>query len=55
MHKPFEPEPSSRSFAAANVKLADPLSSGPFFSRQRVSMTRIGAEHEYRIKFGHAG
>jgi hypothetical protein len=25
MHKPFEPEPSSGSFAAANVKLADPL------------------------------
>jgi hypothetical protein len=39
MHKPFEPEPSSGSFAAANVKLADPLSSGPFFSQQRFSMT----------------
>ena len=55
MHKPFEPEPSSVSFAAANVKLGDPLSSGPFFSQQRFSMTRIGAEHEYRIKFGQAG
>ncbi len=31
MHKPFEPDPSSGSFAAANVKLADPLSAGPFF------------------------
>ena len=55
MHKSFEPEPSSGSFAAASVKLADPLSSGPFFSQRRFSMTRIGAEHEYRIKFGHAG
>jgi hypothetical protein len=25
MHKPFEPEPSSGSFAATNVKLSDPL------------------------------
>jgi hypothetical protein len=40
MRKPFEPEPSSGSFAARNVKLADPLSSGPFFSQQRFSMTR---------------
>jgi hypothetical protein len=55
MRKPSEPEPSSGSFAAANVKLADPLSSGPFFSQQQVSMTRIGAERECRIKFGHAG
>jgi hypothetical protein len=55
MHKPFEPEPSSGSFAAANVKLVDSLSSGPFFSQQRFSMTRVGAEHECRIKFGHAG
>ena len=55
MHKPFEPELSSRSFVGANVKLADPLSSGPFFSQQRVSMKRIGAEHECRIRFGHAG
>ena len=43
MHKPFAPEPSSGSFAAANVKLAVPLSSGPFFSQQRLSMTRTRA------------
>jgi hypothetical protein len=55
MPKPFEPEPSSSSLAAASVKLADPPSSGPFFSQQRFRLTRIGAEHEYRIKFGHAG
>jgi hypothetical protein len=52
MHKPFEPEPWSDSFAAAAVKLADPLSSGLFFT-QRFSMAGIGAQHEY--KFGHAG
>jgi hypothetical protein len=55
MPKPFEPEPSSGSFAAAKVKLADPSRSGPLFSEQRFSMTRIGEEHEYRIKSGHAG
>jgi hypothetical protein len=54
MHKPFEPEPPTDSFAAAAVKLTDPLSSG-LFSQQRVSMARIGVPHEYRIKFGYAG
>ena len=32
MDTPFEPEASSDSFAAADLKLADPLSSGLFFT-----------------------